>query len=866
MKILIVDDKAENLYMLEALLKGNGYEVVSAADGKEALKRLRSEGADMIISDILMPVMDGFQLCLEVRADETLKYITFIFYTATYTDEKDEEFALKIGANKFLRKPMEPDEFIKIIQGLIRDVEEGKFRPQEPALRKTAETFELYSERLVKKLEKKMLDLEKQITGREWAEERVKHLNLVLRAIRKVNQLIIKEKDPDRLLQDVCDNLIENRGYYNAWIALLDETGGLVATAEAGLDKDFSAIVERLKKGEMIHCVKKARMQSEIVVTKDPLSSCTDCPLAKTYRGRAGFAGRLEHDGKMYGVLTVSIPGDFVADEEEQSVFGEIAGDISYALHNMELEKEQKQAEGELRKSEHRYRMLLENLPQKIFYKDRNLVYVSCNENYARDLKIKSEEITGKTDYEFYSKEIAEKYRTDDERIITLGKTEELEEKYMIDRQEMWVQTVKTPIEDEKGNVIGVLGIFWDITERKRAEEAKKKLEAQLQQGEKMEAIGTLAGGIAHDFNNILSAIIGYSELALEDAPKESLLQSNLQEVLEGGNRARDLIKQILAFSRQAEQELQPIQPKLIVKEVLKLLRASLPTTIEIKQNIQSDSSVQADPTQLHQVLMNLCTNAGYAMRETGGTLEVTLTDVELDPHFTARYPDMTPGPHIRLTVNDTGHGMTPEVRECIFDPFFTTKERGEGTGMGLSVAIGIVTSHGGTITVHSEPGMGSNFQVYLPLVEPGLDLELETEKPVLTGDERILFVDDEQPLAKLGKQILERLGYQVVISTSSVEALELFRAKADQFDLVITDMTMPNMTGHNLARELMKVRPDIPIILCTGFSERITVEKAKKIGIRELLLKPLSHRVLGNTVRKVLDESNVDRGMWNAE
>jgi CheY-like chemotaxis protein len=350
MKILIVDDKAENIYMLETLLKAGGYKVISAANGKEALEKLRTETVGMIISDILMPVMDGFQLCQEVRADETLKHIPFIFYTGTYTDEKDEELALKIGADKFLRKPMEPDEFIKIIQGVFRDAEEGKFRPQEPALRKTEETFQLYSERLVKKLEKKMLDLEKEILERERAEERVKHLNLVLVAIRKVNQLIVHEKDTDRLLQGVCDNLIENRGYYNAWIALLDDTGGLVATAESGLGKDFLPIVKLLKSGKMTDCMKRAQMQSGIVVTKDPHSTCSDCPLVKRYRGRAGFTARLEHDGKMYGLLTVSIPEDFAADEEEQSLFGEVAGDIGYALHNMELEEKRKRAEEELEK------------------------------------------------------------------------------------------------------------------------------------------------------------------------------------------------------------------------------------------------------------------------------------------------------------------------------------------------------------------------------------------------------------------------------------------------------------------------------------------------------------------------------------
>ncbi|OEU80238.1 MAG: hypothetical protein BA872_06220 [Desulfobacterales bacterium C00003060] len=418
----------------------------------------------------------------------------------------------------------------------------------------------------------------------------------------------------------------------------------------------------------------------------------------------------------------------------------------------------------------------------------------------------------------------------------------------------------------------------------------QKHLEAQLRQTQKMEALGTLAGGIAHDFNNILFAVIGYAELALDHAPKGSLLQSHLQEVVKAGSRAKDLVKQILTFSRQAEHELKAVQVKLIVKETLKLLRPSLPTTIEIRQNIQSDSVVLADPTQIHQVFMNLCTNAAHAMREEGGTLEVSLHNADFgfrnseleqnDEQSAIPGPDLThgrnrvfqsrrarvdrdpqsaigfvPGPHLRLTVSDTGHGMTPDVLERIFDPFFTTKEPGEGTGMGLSVVHGIVKSLGGTITVDSQPGKGSTFRIYLPLAERELEPEVETEKTVPTGDERILFIDDEQVLANMGKQMLDRLGYEVASRTSSIEALELFRAQPDRFDLVITDMTMPNMTGEKLAAEIMNIRPDIPIILCTGFSKHISEEKAKEMGIRAFIMKPLARRDLADTIRKVLDE-----------
>jgi CheY-like chemotaxis protein len=261
------------------------------------------------------------------------------------------------------------------------------------------------------------------------------------------------------------------------------------------------------------------------------------------------------------------------------------------------------------------------------------------------------------------------------------------------------------------------------------------------------------------------------------------------------------------------------------------------------------------DPTQIHQILMNFCTNAGHAMREKGGVLEVTLEDIEVDPDFAARHADLKPRPYLNLTVSDTGHGMTPEVLKRIFDPFFTTKEKSEGTGMGLSVVHGIVNSYGGTINVYSEPGEGSSFEVFLPAIERGLEPEKRVEKPIPMGTEHILFIDDEQPMVEMGKQLLETLGYEVTARTSSIEGLELFKAQHDKFDLVITDMTMPNMTGRDLANELMSIRPHIPIILCTGFSEQIDEHKAKDMGITAFVMKPIIMREMASTIRQVLDK-----------
>jgi PAS domain S-box-containing protein len=387
-------------------------------------------------------------------------------------------------------------------------------------------------------------------------------------------------------------------------------------------------------------------------------------------------------------------------------------------------------------------------------------------------------------------------------------------------------------------------------------QQERDKIESQLRQAQKMESIGTLAGGIAHDFNNILFAIMGYTELALDSVERETPLYENLQEVFHAANRAKDLVKQILTFSRQTEQERQPVQVKLIVNEALKLLRASLPSTIEVGRNIKSDALVMADPTQIHQILLNLCANAEHAMREKGGVLKVELENVELDADFTARHPDMTPGAYLYLTVGDTGHGMPPDVLARIFDPFFTTKETGEGTGMGLSVVHGIIGSYGGAITAYSEPGQGSTFKVYLPIIERRKEPRAEAEESIPTGSERILFVDDELALANLGKQTLESLGYDVDIRTGSIEALELFKNKPDRFDLVITDMTMPNMTGEDLAQELMHIKPNIPIILCTGFSAKIDDQKASAMGIRAFALKPIVRQKIATTIRKVLDQT----------
>ncbi|MBU0484065.1 MAG: DUF3365 domain-containing protein [Proteobacteria bacterium] len=438
-------------------------------------------------------------------------------------------------------------------------------------------------------------------------------------------------------------------------------------------------------------------------------------------------------------------------------------------------------------------------------------------------------------------------------------KTIDKSEKILVDSTGREIPILKTATRILFNEKDYILETFIDITEQKETEVSRVKLENRLNQAQKMEAIGTLAGGIAHDFNNILTPILGYTEIVQSTLPERSESRENLSEVLKAAYRAKELVKQILTFSRQTEHELKPLKISLVIKEALKLLRSTIPTTIEIKENIDAQTgNVLADPTQIHQVLMNLCTNAYQAMRETGGILAVELKNIEIgkgDEKVAGLH--LAVGPYVKLCVSDSGPGMERAVADKIFEPYFTTKKKGEGTGLGLSLVHGIVKSHGGHITVYSEPGKGTSFHVYLPRAIIEADApETRNNSPLPTGNERILLVDDEEQIAGLEHQILSSLGYQVTSMTSSKQALATFTANPGNFDLVITDMTMPDMNGAELCQNLLAIRPDLPIILCTGFSELINKEKAESIGVREYIMKPVLRKDLAIVIRKILDHS----------
>ncbi len=501
---------------------------------------------------------------------------------------------------------------------------------------------------------------------------------------------------------------------------------------------------------------------------------------------------------------------------------------------------------------------LLENIPIPVFSKDTGGNYLVCNSSYNKFFGKTAEQVHGADTFAVHPRELAQFYHDKDDELFRTGQDQVYETQLQNSQGELRDGIVhKALLTDSQGITTGLVGAILDITERNKAEKEKKRLESQLLQAQKMEAIGTLAGGIAHDFNNILGAILGYAEMALEDCPTDSTTTHDLQQILQAGHRAKELVKQILAFSHQAEVEKIPLHPASIIKETVKLLRATLPTTITILPTIDPDTAqILADPIQLHQLTMNLCTNAYHAMEESGGTLTISLGNITSQADETNGNNAEISRKLVQLSIKDTGTGIPQQLRQKIFEPYFTTKEIGKGTGMGLAIVHGIVTSYGGTITCDSHPGKGTTFQITLPALteeETLASAGIARQQPIPPGAESILFVDDEEILVEMTQIILERLGYRVTVRTSSLEALATFQNQPDAYDLVITDQTMPGMTGLDLGRRLLQIRPDLPIILCTGYSSLITEEKATMSGIKGFALKPLTKHVIATLIRKVL-------------
>lgn len=909
MRVLIVDDKREELQLLDAILRKGGYEVTSAMNGEEALQKLRTERINMVISDILMPVMDGFQLCQRVRKDERMKTLPFVFCTATYLDERDEALAIKMGADRFLRKPVEPGDFLAVIREVFEEAKER--REREMVVEEESEVLQLYNERLVTKLEKKVFELER-LTSR-------------FQLIWENTNDFIFSLDEDGVLID-ANGRAEMFGYRPEEMIGQPLSGYLAAESkERVLDH-----VTVTKKGESRHDSYEAK-----VIRKDGMLADVELSLFSLYRdgkflGRFGIAKditerkRMEdelrqreasyreiveysqamlctHDlegkilsaneraAKSLGIDREKLPGmnlgDILAPEVKQELAAYLATirqegsahglmlvrtasgekriwEYFNTLRKEEAKRpivigtafdvtEEKRTEEALRVSEQRFRQFFENAPIYCYMVSTEGLILDVNRTALAALGYEKEELVGKPVATIYSPEYRRKAEENLEIWKKGGRLREVEMELLTKRGERRVVLLSADtVRGKNGKVLHSISVQQDITERRR-------LEAQLQQAQKMEAVGRLAGGVAHDFNNVLTVIKAHSQLMLLDLRKGDPFREALEEIDKAADQAASLTRQLLAFSRRQVMEFRILDLNEVVRGMEKMLRRVLGEDIEfIAHYAEHLGSVKADPGQMEQVLMNLVVNARDAMPH-GGKLTLETANVELDEEYAGSHVGGKAGSYVMLSVADTGAGMSPEVKERIFEPFFTTKEKGRGTGLGLSTVYGIVKQSGGNIWVYSEEGKGTTFKVYLPRVEEAVE---EVRKPeeireIPRGREVVLVVEDDETVRKLAVSILKRFGYRVLEAALPGEALLLCETRQERVDLVLTDVVMPQMSGKELVERMKRRHPEMKVLYMSGYTDNAIVHHGVLEAGLNFLQKPFTVEGLSKKVREVLDK-----------
>lgn len=798
MNILIVDDQEENRYLLEALLKGNGYDVQSVTNGAEAIEHLEYNGIDLIISDILMPVLDGFELCRKVKSDEKWRHIPFIIYTATYTGPKDEEFAFKIGADRFIVKPCEPVLFMETVLDVMTVVKSDNKVPESPV--QDEEIFKLYNERLVRKLEQKMLELEKETEALRQAQK----------------SLRISENKYRRLHESMTDGFV-----------FVDMQGVIIESNEAYrkmigyTEEELSVMDFRRLTPAKWHGFEEGIIKNQILINH------SSDVYEKEYRKKDGTIFPVEL--KTYLVLN---------DEDEKEGMWAIVRDITT----------RKQAEADIKEAHQRLLTILNNIDAIIYVIDIKSYDILFVNQYVRD---NFGDVEGKKCWNAIQMEQKGPCAlcSNNNPVDAGGKPKGTHRwEFQHKQTGKWYDCHSSAIKWIDGRIVR-LEFAIDITDR-------KMLESQFLQAQKIESVGRLAGGVAHDYNNMLGVIVGYAELAMEKVAAGNSIHDHLEEILAAAKRSTEISRQLLAFAR--KQTINPIVCDLneIVESMLKILRRLIGEDIDLVWLPESQLwPVKIDPAQIDQILANLCVNSRDAISGVGKvTMETGL--VVFDKEYCAQHAGFFPGEFIMLAVSDNGCGMEPQIIDSIFEPFFTTKAAWQGTGLGLSTVYGIVKQNNGFINVYSEPGKGTTFKIYFPRHFGKIgELRVKTPGQIPSGHgEKILLVEDELPIMKMCKLMMENLGYVVLSANTPREAINLAENYSDVIHLLVTDVIMPEMNGRDLANRLQLLYPDIKTLFMSGYTANVIAHHGVLEQGMHFIQKPFSKKDIAVKIRKVLE------------
>lgn len=970
-KILVVDDIDHVRKLFRKILEPLGYDVIDFPAASPALDYLKNHIVDLIISDLMMPEMDGYAFCRKVKSDKNLVDIPFVFVTAAFTDEIDKELAVRIGAEGYITKPIDPQAFVSYVNSII-----NKSTSLSGKVENDDDIEKMYTEVLARKLDKKVVELESEraalrdseyhlrtitnaipelvseldengiycyvnkefenwfglsvkkivgmterelmgdvayeliekynkealsgstvtyeeviplkngtyraiwgryipkknelgkvvgvycvvtdITERKHYQDQLEESNRSLRILTEVNKTMIHASDEYALFSDVCKILVSIGDYQAAWISMVesDMNSSIQIVADAGNTNflsdissssstnhlDYDPVIDVMKTG--VHQVLKT---SNELTSHNFWNSLLDRHGLKTM-----ISVPIKQNQQYIGAINICSEFEDAFDEEKVTFLTELSDDLLFGIQSIRARIQRDYAIRSLKDSEHHLRSIVDTAPSIILWLSTDGDIHGVNREGESILGIAQENYFGKSFVDtFVSSDSADEFRAAVFNALSCVPVRdviiEVISENKAGRDILWNMNC---LSDENDETIGVIAVGQDITEQRIAQKETQRLQTQLQQAQKMEAIGQLTGGIAHDFNNILASIIGYTELALERyvTNESGKLKDYLSEVHRAGTRAKDLIAQMLAFSRSKHGELISLKMQPLVKETTKLLRPTIPANIEFKYEIEDVANISADPIQIQQVIMNLCINARDAVG-THGFIKIKLCETHVDSACCDSCHQHFSGDHLVLSVSDSGHGISKELVERIFEPFFTSKEVGAGTGMGLSMVHGIVHHHKGHIVVKSEVDVGTDFQIFFPLISNTTDIP----KFDKTG-KTILIVDDEESVVRFLEALLKNEGYTVIVQTDSRSALKYFEAHSETIDLVFSDQTMPRMSGLDMAREILKLKSDVPIILATGHSTEVDKNIAIEAGITAYLDKPFDTKALLKEVESLIE------------